>query len=182
MMLKALPPFPGAYRAEIVELPPVGGPDYTFPSGAVSGRATMILIQPEDGSPWVGRFVGAPSYRRGLTGLYGTPSPVHLCVLERGTSSLVDVTNPAATQVVPSDGPVRDVQPVIDAGVLLLATPWTDIAFGSGSIAWTSPRLAIEGLRLDDVHDHYLLGVADPDDEPREFALDLRTGALVDAG
>lgn len=180
-MFRKLPEYLGDYCMDNLDLPPGGRPNYTFSAGVLSGRAKTISIQPESGSSWVGSFIGDPSYRRGITGLYGTPSPDHLCVLERGTAFVVDARNPIATLLVPSDGPVRDVQPVVDAGILLLATPWTVTAVGTGGIAWTSPRLAIEGLRLDDVHEHYLLGVADPDeDEPREFAIDLRTGALVD--
>lgn len=58
-------------------------------------------------------------------------------------------------------------------------TPWTIGAIGSDSVAWESPRIAIEGLRLDEVEEGWLRGVADPeDDEPTQYAIDLATGEL----
>jgi hypothetical protein len=62
--------------------------------------------------------------------------------------------------------------------VLLLATPWTVIGIGSDGVPWTTRRLAIDGLRLDESQDGLVAGVADPKDlEPRDFVIDLRTGS-----
>jgi hypothetical protein len=146
-------------------------------------RASTILIRPRGGSDWTGSFSGDASFRRGFSGLFGTPSPRRLCVVECGTAFLVDVLNPPATTVVQVDGPVRGIEPLVNHGLLLLLTPWTITAVGTSGPLWTTRRIAIEDVRVDEVIDHHLGGVADPDDEePRNFAIDLRTGEVVGGG
>lgn len=100
--------------------------------------------------------------------------------MERGTAFLVDVLDPATYEVIAGDGSIIAVEAVREAGLLLLATPWWVTAVGHGAVAWRSPRIAINGVRLDEMDDGWLHGVADPDDdEPRDFAIDLATGELV---
>ena len=70
-----------------------------------------------------------------------------------------------------------DFKPVPREEVLLLATPWDVTAIGQDGVLWTTGRLAIDGLRLDESQVGWIAGVADPGDlEPRDFAIDLRTG------
>jgi hypothetical protein len=64
--------------------------------------------------------------------------------------------------------------------MLLLVTGWAITAVGSDGDLWTTDRIAIDGLRVDEVSDGWARGVADPDDdEPRDFALDLATGRVI---
>ena len=63
---------------------------------------------------------------------------------------------------------------------MLLLTPWSITGVGPDGVAWTSRRVAIEDLRVDEVDDCWLRGVADPDDEEsRDFAVNYRTGEVV---
>lgn len=65
-------------------------------------------------------------------------------------------------------------------GVLLLLTPWSITAVGQSGRRWTSGRITIDKLGVDEAGDGSLRGVADrDDDEPRDFALDLATGEVV---
>lgn len=96
------------------------------------------------------------------------------------TAFLVNVLAPADYSPVPTDGPVFGVEQLVDESRLLLVTRWSITAIGVDGVAWTSPRIAIDGLRVDEIDDGWLRGVADPnDDEPRDFAVDLRTGNVV---
>lgn len=80
--------------------------------------------------------------------------------------------------VVGSAEPLVGVEPVPSAGLLLHLTPWSVTAVGTdGGAAWRTGRLAVDELRADEVGDGWLLGVADPDDEAREYAVRLRDGS-----
>jgi hypothetical protein len=69
------------------------------------------------------------------------------------------------------------VKPIARENILLLATPWQVTGIGHDGVLWTTRRLAIDGLRLDESMDGLVAGVADPQDvEPRDFVIDLRTG------
>jgi hypothetical protein len=115
-----------------------------------------------------------------MSGLFATPNPEVLCAVERGTVFLIDVLNPANYVVVPTEGIVTAVVTAPDEGLLLLASPWSITAIGEQGKVWDSARISIEDLRIDEIADGWLRGVADPeDDEPRDFALDLVTGSIV---
>lgn len=176
-MLKELPEFAADYHAELIEFIANGEADYAFRTGITGSRSLMVSVQPNTGTSWTGRFVGEDAFRGGMSGLFGTPSSQHLCVVERGSAFLVNVQNPLKSSVISSDGPVRHVYPLVAFDALLLVTSWTVTALGHGTVHWRTRRLAIEGIRLDDVVDNHLVGIADPDDdEAREFEIDLRTG------
>jgi hypothetical protein len=93
---------------------------------------------------------------------------------------VVDVRAPDGYRVVPTAGSVCSVVPVRHHGLLLLATPWSISALGGRETTWTTRRIAVEGLRLDEIDEGWLRGVADPeDDEPRDFAVELSSGRVV---
>jgi len=117
------------------------------------------------------------SVRQALTGVYPTPSPSTLCAVVGGDAVLIDVEHPGRHEWLETGGAVVAVRPVVAEGLLLLATPWSITALDSSGQLWQTQRLAIDGLRMDEVSDGLLAGVADPDDmEPRDFAVDLRSG------
>lgn len=175
-MLSSSGSFKRAYYATLIDAPGAGSSDFEFSSGSSNGLVSTLLVQPFEGPEWTGSFAGNPSLR-GVSGVFETPSPTWLCYLSRGSAFLVDVMHPSRTSILTLDGPVRSVVMAEDAGLLLLATPWSITAIGAGTERWTTRRISVESLRLDEIMDHFLLGVADSDDdEPREFAVDLRTG------
>ncbi len=111
------------------------------------------------------------------SGNYATPRMDTVLIVERGVAFLVDVAHPSEYQVVDVDGPVVQVWPLVTHELLLLITPWSITAIGRDGVEWSTPRLAIEGLRLDNVVDGWAWGFADPqDEEPREFGVELATG------
>lgn len=167
------------YRAGLVDAPPSGLVDHAFSAPGSSARARTALIEPEGQNPWVGSFAGNATFQ-GISGLFGTPHPDRLCVLDRGTTFLVNVADPTDTTVLQLAGPVRAVEQLVDQNLLLLVTPWVIAALGPDGLIWTTERLAIEGIRVHDVAGDLLHGVADPDDEePRAFVLDLHTGRVT---
>jgi hypothetical protein len=169
-------PFPARYEVEILDLVPEDA--RTFGRERPSQGGDVIVAVRTDRMRWVGvARAGPPSLPKALFGVLSTPSPLHLCVVARGDAYLIDVLAPDRYELVDTAGPVVQAKAVPDEGVLLLVSPWTITALEEKGVRWRTDRLAIEGIRLDEVQGGWLAGVADPDDdEPRDFCVNLRTG------
>jgi hypothetical protein len=155
-------------------------PDHVFSAEGAGSRAAAVSVEPWGEPPWTAAFAGPDPGRRALTALLGTPSPTGLCVVERGTAFVGDVLEPDGFEVVATPGPVVAAEELVDEGALLLVTPWAITAVGPSGVLWTTPRIAVDGLRVDEASDGWVRGVADPDDdEPRDFAVGLATGQLT---
>lgn len=174
--------FQAAYDVELIDSVPTDEIDYVFrdaPGG--SSSCTVSIVPFMSGSPWVGEFVVKESrLRAAVSGLFATPNPNALCVVHCGVVFMVDVSAPSGGHVVVTDGPVVSVQGANEASLLLLVTPWAITAIGADGPRWTTARIAIDGVRVDEVENGWLRGVADPEDEePRNFGLDLSTGEVL---
>jgi hypothetical protein len=173
-------PFAAGYTVEVVDDVPAGA-DVVELVRSGPTPAFTIEVATEAGGWWAGVVLsGRPPVARALQGVWTTPSPATACVIAAGEAVLVDVDEPAegAGRLVPGD-PFTSVRAAADDGLLLLASPWTITAIGADGVRWTTARLAIDGLRLDEVDGGRLAGVSDPDDGEggRDFVVDLATGA-----
>lgn len=171
-------PFQASYQARQLEEFPSAGVTELRSDGSSVGGGLIFEVAPDGSDSWVGfARPGAIKSRHGVTGLFSTPDPSRLCVITQGTAYLVD-TATRKFSVLSLSGPVILVTSLTDARLLLLATPWQVAAIGRDGPGWQTGRLAIDGLRLDEVDGSRLAGVADPDSpEPREFVIDLRNGS-----
>jgi hypothetical protein len=179
MLIREALPFQAAYQARELEELPAGADVVDLVPDKPPGAGGLVFeVDPQASEPWVGYArPSAVAARGAVSGLVPMPNPNELCVLVRGTAYVADVTGRSYRPVEVS-APVTTVAPVIAAGVLLLATPWRVTGIAADGIAWRTGRLAIDGLRLDEADESRVTGVADPDSaEPREFVIDLRTGA-----
>lgn len=171
--------FPAAYEVRVREERP--GSDVPWRefrrAGQRSGLDLIVEVTALE-ERWFGLFqAGPPSVREAVTGVFATPQPTCMCVIVCGSAYLVDAVTAEDFEVVKTQGPVVGVRPVVDEQLLLLVSPWTVTAVGSDGIVWQTGRLAIERLRLDEVANGRVAGVADPDDDgARDFVIDLRTG------
>ena len=155
-------------------------PDFRFIAEHAGARATRICVEPLHGASWVAAFGSPDPDTSATSGLFGTPSPTGLCVVERGTAFLGDVLRPDRFTAVKTAGPVVAAYEVASEDSLLLVTPWAITAIGREGVLWTTERIAIDGLRIDEVAHGWLRGVSDPDDEePGDFAVEIATGRLV---
>jgi hypothetical protein len=170
--------FPSEFDAAISEC--ATGSDYRFSAEGAGARTVAVEVQPSDGARWIATYAAPDPGRRALSALLGTPSRTGLCVVERGTAFLGDVLRPAAFEVIRTPGPVVAAEELAGEGVLLLVTPWAMTGVGASGALWTSRRIAIDGLRVDEASEGWVRGVTDPDDEePRDFAVDLSSGQVV---
>jgi hypothetical protein len=159
-----------------VDLPSVI--DYDVHQPGMMPKPDLVLdVTTGGGRSWTGGVrAGGPSVGSPSTGVYTTPNRERFLVVARGDAYLIDVANPSSYEAM-STGPVVAVKPIPRENILLLATPWNVTGIGGQGVAWTTGRLAIDGLRLDESQEGRVAGVADPRDaEPRDFVIDLRTG------
>lgn len=171
--------FASEFDVAIVDRP-VGEPDHVFAATGAGARAVAIEVEPWGEPAWVATFAAQDPGIRALTTLLGTPSPTGLCVIERGTAFLGDVLQPEGFAVVETRGPVVGAEELVADGLLLLLTPWSVVAVDVDGMRWTTERVAIDGLRIDESDGGWVRGVADPnDDEPRDFAVELSSGRVV---
>lgn len=159
---------------------PTGLPDHSFVADGAGSRAIEVVVEPWGEQSWTAAFAASEPGYRALTAVLGTPSPTGLCVIERGTAFLGEVLDPEGFAVVDTVGPVVAAEELTGEGLLLLVTPWTITAVDQSGSRWTTERIAIDGLRLDESEGGWVRGVADPnDDEPHDFAVELSTGRVL---
>ena len=97
---------------------------------------------------WVGFF--AAGGLGGITGLFACPLPTESCVLNDGLAYVVTVDNPREGVSLVSNQ-VTQVVRVPTLPLMLLVSFCDMVALGSSGIAWRSPRLALDDLRVEGV-------------------------------
>jgi hypothetical protein len=131
-----------------------GCPMFAFDrEGRIAGNAesrwgppTVVDVLPQPGERWVGSF--AAGGLGGVSGVFATPAPAQLCVVVDGLAYVVDVHNPGSGAVIAHDQ-VWQVEFIEEPARLLLLIRFIDIvALGEAGIAWRTPRVAVDGLRV----------------------------------
>lgn len=74
------------------------------------------------------------------------------------------------------DAPIVAVRSAVNDGLLVLATSRRVVGVGADGVVWRTPRLAIDGIGLEQPSGGGLPGVADQRGEDQEFVIDLRSG------
>ncbi len=106
---------------------------------------TVVEVNPFDGERWIGHFPAGGF--GGVSGLYASPGPGQLCVLADGLAFLVDVHAPQNGVRVVHDQ-VGQVEVVVEQALLLLVRFIDIVAVGPEGVAWKTPRLAVDDLRV----------------------------------
>ncbi len=144
---------------------------------ATWGAPLVVEVMLPDGGRWVGMFEAGGL--GGLTGLFATPAPTGLCAVVDGLAYLVDVGNPA-------DGVSllgHQVHQVVGAGsdppLLLVVGPVDLVAVGGDGVAWATPRLAVDDLRVDHVEGNTITCSLDNLGWSPTISLDVATGEQI---
>lgn len=142
------------------------------------GADVLVEATTDEHTTWIGSFRRPPpEVARTHSGIHSTPNPDRMCVVVSGDAYLIPVHDPQKYELAATGGPVLQVRAATHEGLLLLASPWVVTGVGSEGVRWQTTRLAVDGIRLDEIREGWVAGVADPEDEePSDFVIDLRTG------
>ncbi|RHA37746.1 hypothetical protein [Cellulomonas rhizosphaerae] len=141
------------------------------------GPPRIVRVQPAHSPEWIGMFAAG-----GLgveSGVFATPAPERLCVVVDGLAYLVNVDSPADGAVI-AHNQVHQVVASAETSLLLLVRFIDIVALGADGVAWQSPRLAVDDLRVVEVsaagiHCTGDLLAGDPD----SFVVDPESGLVI---
>jgi hypothetical protein len=199
--------FPHAWTAEILrERPPIlPSRRFTYPREAdeVERGALEVLVRPETAGPeTAGPETARPEATRpdsaapflatfalgfadpiAPSGLWSCPNPDELCAVAGGYAYIVNTRAPEQFSQL-AFRPVLHIEPLLTHNLLLFAGSYALLAWGPGGLAWTTPRLSSEGLRITAIEGDELRGFGWDLMADREipFTIDLRTGKAAGSG
>lgn len=140
------------------------------------GAPCILEVRPVVSPHWIGMFPAGGL--GGVTGVYATPSPRHMCVLVEGTAFVVQVDAPNEGAVIAHDT-VGQVAAVAEPPLLLLVRAIDIVALGPNSVSWRSHRLAVDDLQVDMVDDDGIWCTGDLlMGKPTSLLLDPATGEV----
>lgn len=171
--------FQADYEAYVVDRPGSGQVEFVFDDGHPHSKATTVAFAPNEGERWLASF--ATDYAlssRAVSGIFPSPNPRHTCILENGVAFLVDVSQPGVARIVDA-GPVVEVRSAPEQRLLLLVTPWKVSAIGERGLLWETLRISADEVRIDEVQDGWIRGVADPEVEAQPFLIRSADGELL---
>jgi hypothetical protein len=145
-------------------------------SGTTWGAPTVVEVSLADDSRWIGTF--AAGGLGGTSGVFATPDPFGLCVVNDGLAYLVDVRYPE-NGAAPLHWQVEQVVEVREPSRLLLVRFIDMVALGSEGVAWRSPRLAVDDLRVVSTVDGMIECTLDNLGGSETITLDAVTGEQV---
>jgi hypothetical protein len=154
-----------------------------FPGTSKQGGEGGILVKviPETGEEWIATFAGGYSSPRVVSGIFTTPDPRSLCVVSAGRGYVVRADAPQLWEEVRTF-PIIDVHSVTEKNLLIFADYTTLEAYGTAGTVWKTSRLSWDGLRITQITDEVIYGLArDPqEDKEVEFSVSLTTGVHQD--
>jgi hypothetical protein len=179
--------FPHAWQAEILRERPLIVPPrrFTYPRDAeeIERGALEVLIRPgttgpESAPPFLATFALGFADPVAPSGLWSCPAPDDLCAVAGGYAYIVNTLAPDRFAQI-EFRPVFHIEPLPAHNLLLFAGSYAMLAWGPGGLAWKTPRLSSEGLRITEVRGDTLHGFGWDLITDRElpFTIDLRTGA-----
>jgi hypothetical protein len=179
--------FPHSYEIEeIPELPGTGNlhaPVHYFPRTKTRPEhdGIWIRVRPATGQPWVGVFgFGDLS----ISQVISTPDEDRMCVISKGAAYIVKADEPEIWEEL-AMGLVCDVRMIPEHQLLVFADFTGLIAYGHNQVAWKSPRLCWDDLRILNVSSDKIEGVGyDPTNPGSEsnFSVDIKTGESLYPG
>ena len=179
--------FPHVWQAEILPQRPAILPQrhFTYPREAeeVERGALEVMVRPAAAASFLATFALGFADPTAPSGLWSCPHPDEICALAGGYAYIVNTLDPERCTHIELR-PVLEVRPVAEQRLLLFCGNTAVLAWGAQGLAWKTPRLSSEGLRLDEIRNGVLRGFGWDLMTDREvpFAVDLETGLLLSAG
>jgi len=177
--------FPHAYEVgEPPDIPGTGTFDipllyFPRPKTRPEHDGLWLKIQPANRNAWVGVFAFGYTSPPAISRVVSTFDPERLCVVSNGAAYIVKANEPDTWEQVQMT-PVLDVRYIPDHQLLLFADFTGLIAFNSQGIAWRTPRLCRDDLKIASLSSETIEGTGyDPTDSAANrsrFAVDAKTG------
>jgi hypothetical protein len=171
-VVKEFPELPGSGWGDI--------PVHFFPRTTTRPEhdGIWLLVSPNSGTSWVGVFDFGYDVPPAVSKVFSTPNPNRLCVVSAGAAYLVVAHEPENWELLELF-PVTGVRAIPECGMLIIATFHKLAALGPEGIAWESPRLCWDDLRIAKADSERIEGVGyDPTNPSTEmpFSVETRTG------
>jgi hypothetical protein len=174
---------PHSYEIEeVLELPGTGTFDTPLlyipqPKNRPEHDGLRLKIRAAGGKSWVGVFAFGYQSPPAFSRVVSLPDPNRACVISRGAAYVVKTDEPEIWEQIPVL-PVLDIRLIPEHELLVLADFTRLAAYGNSGIAWRSPQVCWDELKILSVTDDTIEGIGyDPTNlgESR-FAVDIRTG------
>jgi hypothetical protein len=183
--------FEKAWRAEILRVPPLIAParQYTWPlaiageEDAMARGALQVMVYPSGGGSFLANCALGFVDPAMPSGVWSCPRETELCAVAGGYAYIVDIRTPERCTHI-ALRPVVAVHVAAEAGLLLFVGFKTLIAWGLNGLAWETPRLSWDGVKLETVEGSEARGFGWDlmADEEVPFRIDLRTGTATGGG
>jgi hypothetical protein len=163
-------PGTGTFAAPVIYIPQ--------PKGRAEHGGLWLRFKPISGKAWVGVFAFGYTSTPAFSRVISSPDPESVCVVSNGGGYIVNVGTPDVSQQIPTI-PVLDVRPVPEQRLLVFADFIRLAAYGTNGLAWRSPRLCWDDLKITKLTSETVEGTGyDPTNPGTEtrFAVELRTG------
>ncbi len=167
-----VPELPGTGRFNIPIL------YFPRPKARPEHNGLWLRIRPSSGNSWVGVFAFLNESYPAFTRVVSTFDHDRVCIVAKGAAYIVNTADPDIWQQVPI-APVLDVRLIPKNQLLLFADHTGLAAFHKTGLAWRSPRLCWDDLKISTITDEVIEGTGyDPTDLSvgRPFAVNIRTG------
>jgi hypothetical protein len=173
--------FPAAWRVDVLRERPLILPrrQHIYPAAVeeVERGALELMVRPEAGESFLATCALGFASPAVPTGVWTCPDAAMLCAVAGGYAYMIDTRAPERFHQV-GYRPVTEVRPLVEAGLLVLASFHSIEAWGAGGRLWQTGRLSWEGVRLGEASATDLKGWGWDLRTDREvpFTIDLATG------
>jgi hypothetical protein len=184
-MLKFDFTFPHSYEVEQVrEWPGTGSfsdPVIYFPRPKARAEhdGLWLRIKAKSGKTWIGVFAFGYTSPPAFSRVISSPNPESVCVVSDGGAYIVNAEKPEVWEQIPIV-PVLEIRPVPEHKLLVFSDFTALGAYGSEGLAWRSPRVCWDELKITRVTSGTIEGTGcDPTSSSKhemQFAVDLKTG------
>jgi hypothetical protein len=148
--------FPRSYEVqEVREWPGTGSFDipviyFPRPKNRAEHNGLWLRVRAKSGKAWIGVFASDHNSPPAFSRVLSSPDSESVCVVSDGSAYIVKAEQPDEWEQVPIT-PVLDVRPLLEQKLLLFADFIRLAAYGSNKLAWRSPRVCWDGLKITNV-------------------------------
>ena len=164
-------PGTGKFAVPLLYFPP--------PKARPEHDGLWLKVSPSTGAPWIGVFAFGYESPVAISRIVSSPDPNRICVISKGGAYIVKVDQPEVWEQIPLM-PVLDVRPIPEDKLLVFSDFIRLAAYGRDGLAWRSPRVCWDELKIVRVTPDAIEGMGvDPTNSiTREmrFVIDLKTG------